>query len=83
MEKVRRAVAIEVESPPLELQTAARGVYHPWVGRLPLSLGGGPRGVGRPVGFMHPRLPRAGDLLLVHAKTYAASGRRLLLATEE
>ncbi len=32
MEKVRRAVAIEVESPPLELQTAARGVYHPWVG---------------------------------------------------
>jgi hypothetical protein len=32
MEKVRRAVAIEVESPPLELQTAARVVYHPWVG---------------------------------------------------
>jgi len=54
-----------------------------WVGRLPLSLGGGPRGVGRPVGSMYPRLPRGGDLLLVHAKTYAASGRRLLLATEE
>ncbi len=31
MEKVRRAVAVEVVSPPLELQTAARGVYHPWV----------------------------------------------------
>ncbi len=57
MEKVRRAVAIEVESPPLELQTAARGVYHPWVGMLPRPLGGGPRGVGRPVGFVYPRLP--------------------------
>ncbi len=60
MEKVRRAVAVEVESPPLELQTAARGVYHPWVGRLPRPLGGGSRGVGRPVGFVYPRLPGQG-----------------------
>ncbi|MFZ8842045.1 MAG: hypothetical protein ACO2PM_24590 [Pyrobaculum sp.] len=60
MEKVRRAVAIEVESPPLELQTAARVVYHPWVGRLPLSLGGGPRGVGRPVGFCVSTPPQGG-----------------------
>jgi len=28
-----------------------------WVGRLPRPLGGCPRGVGRPVGFVQPRLP--------------------------
>ncbi len=28
-----------------------------WVGRLSRSLGGGLRGVGRPVGFVQPRLP--------------------------
>ena len=31
-----------------------------WVGRLPLSLDGSPRGIGRPVGFVYPRLPGQG-----------------------
>jgi hypothetical protein len=32
---------------------------------------------------IHASQARAGDLFLVHAKTYVASGRRPLLATEE
>jgi hypothetical protein len=56
MEKVRRAVAIEVESPPLELQTAARLVYHP---------GGGVGGEASSVSWRGPSRHRAAGWLCV------------------